>query len=232
MNFPKFPALLVVLFIVIGLLAGCSCCQGGLMNELATGHQSQIRKGEQISINENISGKPWPKVRIYRTVNATPEEVAAVFCDYDNAKAYVPNVLKSTVSNRVSACTVDIDYGLDVPILPDEFYTTRNTVKASEPNGYRIDWKLLRAVQTKDSVGSLRIEPFEGGKALICYENLVTPGSSMAGLLKGKAIQQMGETVAAIAARVESQKASRPADLKREVEELREMLKAEAKATP
>lgn len=230
MNCPKFPALLVVL-VVIGLLAGCSCCEGGLMNELASGHQSQVKKGEQVSINENITGKPWPKVRIYRTVNATPEEVAAVFCDYDNAKAYVPNVLKSTISNRVSACTVDIDYGLDVPILPDEFYTTRNTLKSQAPDIYRIDWKLMRAVQTKDSVGSLRIEPFEG-KALICYENLVTPGSSMAGLLKGKAIQQMGETVAAIAARVESQKKSRPDELKREVAELREMLKAETKAAP
>jgi hypothetical protein len=231
MNRPKFPALLVVLFIIVGLLAGCSCCQGGLMNELATGHQSQVKKGEQVSINENISGKPWPKVWIYRTVNATPEEVAAVFCDYDNAKAYVPNVLKSKISNRLSACTVDIDYGLDVPILPDEFYTTRNTLKASGPDGYRIDWKLVRAVQTKDSVGCLRIEPFDG-KALICYENLVTPGSSMAGLLKGKAIQQMGETVAAIAARVESQKTQRPEELKREVEALREMLKAEAKTAP
>ena len=231
MNRPKFPALLVVLLIVVGLLAGCSCCQGGLMSELATGHQSQVKKGEQVSINENITGKPWPKVRIYRTVNATPEEVAAVFCDYDNAKAYVPNVLKSKISNRLSACTVDIDYGLDVPILPDEFYTTRNTLKAAAPDGYRIDWKLVRAVQTKDSVGCLRIEPFDG-KALICYENLVTPGSSMAGLLKGKAIQQMGETVAAIAARVESQKTQRPEELKREVEALREMLKAEAKTAP
>jgi hypothetical protein len=230
MKLPKFPALLILL-IVIGLLAGCSCCQGGLMNELAAGHQTQIKKGEQVSVNETITGKPWPRVRIYRTVEATPEEVAAVFCDYDNAKAYVPNVLKSTISNRISPCTVDIDYGLDIPILPDEFYTTRNTVKSTSPDTYRIDWKLLRAVQTKDSVGHLRIELFEG-KSLICYENLVTPGSSMAGLLKGKAIQQMGETVAAIAARVESQKTARPAELKREVEALREMLKAEGKTAP
>ena len=215
---------LLVAIVIAGLLAGCGCCRAGLMNELAPDHQALVSKGGQVSINEVIEGKPWPRVKIYRTVDATAEEVAAVFVDYEHAKDYVPNVLKSTISNRAAACTVDIDYGIDVPILPDEFYTTRNTVKFLPPDGYRIDWKLLRAVQTKDSVGSLRIEPFEG-KALMCYDNLVTPGSSMAGLLRGTAIKQMNQTVAAIAARVESQKKSNPADLQREVELLRSLLK-------
>ncbi len=211
-------------FLVFSLLAGCACCQAGLMNELAAGHQTQVKNGEQVSINEVVEGKPWPRVKIYRTIDATPEEVAAVFCNYEQARAYVPNVLSSTISRRVTACTMDIDYGLDVPILPNEFYTTRNTVKNSVPAGYQIDWKLLRAVQTKDSVGSLRIEPFDG-KALICYENLVTPGSSMAGLLKGTAIKQMNQSVDAIAKRVESQKKSNSVDLQREVEALRAALK-------
>lgn len=215
---------LPVAILLFGLMSGCSCCHAGLMSELAQGHQAQVKKGEQVSINEVVEGKPWPHVKIYRTVDATAEEVAAVFVDYEHAKEYVPNVLKSTISNRVAACTVDIDYGLNVPILPDEFYTTRNTVKILPPDGYRIDWKLLRAVQTKDSVGSLRIESFDG-KALICYDNLVTPGSSMAGLLRGTAIKQMNQTVEAIAARVESQKKSNPADLQREVGALRALLK-------
>lgn len=220
----KFRPFSPAAFLVFALLAGCGCCRAGLMNELAAGHQSQVKKGEQVSLSEVIEGKPWPKMRIYRVVNATPEEVAAVFCNYENAKAYVPNVLSSKISNRVAACTLDIDYGLDVPILPDEFYTTRNTVKAVGADGYRIDWKLLRAVQTKDSVGNLRIEPLDG-KALICYENLVTPGSSMAGLLKGTAVKQMNQTVEAIARHVENQKKSNAADLQREVEALRAALK-------
>jgi hypothetical protein len=217
------PGFLRVFGLIFTLSAALALAGPGLLGELPADQQAKLRAGEQISLTEAIEGKPWPKIRIYRTVNARPEEVMAVFVDYSLAHEYVPNVLKSTISNRISACTVDVDYALDVPILPDEFYTTRNILSAPGPDAYRVDWKLLRAVQTKDSVGSLRVEPFEN-KAVICYQNLVTPGSSMAGLLKGTAVKQMNQTVAAIAARVEKQRATNPEGLKREVAALRGML--------
>ncbi len=47
----------------------------------------------------------------------------------------------------------------------------------------------------------------------------------MAGLLRSKAIDQMNDTVKAIAAQVEKQKTANPADLQREVTALREALK-------
>ena len=56
---------------------------------------------------------------------------------------------------------------------------------------------------TKDSVGSIRVEPWEG-RALICYQNLVTPASNIAVLLL-KAVQQMKDTAQALAAKVEDQ---------------------------
>ena len=31
---------------------------------------------------------------------------------------------------------MDVDYGLDVPIFPDEFYTVRNSLKHVEDNSY------------------------------------------------------------------------------------------------
>jgi hypothetical protein len=209
------------LFLIV-TLAGAQAGPG-IWDELNPDQQAKVRAGEQVCLTEPVAGKPWPRLRIYRTVRATPEEVAAVFVNYDFAHEYVPNVLKSTISNRVSPCTVDVDYALDVPILPDEFYTTRNILTAPAPGSFRVDWKLLRAVQTKDSVGCLRIEPY-ADQALICYQNLVTPGSSMAGLLKGTAVKQMNQTVAAIAARVEKQRTANPEGLKREVEALRGML--------
>ncbi len=107
-------------------------------------------------------------MKVYRLIDATPEEVMAVFCDFSTAKSFVPKLLKSDISNKVSPTIVEVDYGVDVPILPDEFYTVRNTIKASGKGCYQVDWKLLRAVQTKDSIGSMRVEPM-GEKCLMGY---------------------------------------------------------------
>jgi hypothetical protein len=46
----------------------------------------------------------------------------------------------------------------------------------------------------------------------------------MAGLLRGKALSQMKETVEAIAARVEKEKTTMPAELKRQVGEMQKAL--------
>jgi len=193
---------------------------GGLIDELSSAQKEVVKSGKQLVITEEIEGKPWPKLKIYQLVAASPEEVAAVFVDYDNAKSYTPNLLKSEVVQKLSGKVKDIDYGVDIPILPDEFYTARNTLSCPEKGVYRVDWKLLRAVQTKDSVGCIRIEPYDD-QSVICYQNLVTPGSSMAGLLRGKALSQMREAVSALVTMVEKQKTSNPAALEKQVANLR-----------
>lgn len=196
---------------------------GSLIDELSAPQQAKVKGGQQVLVTEDIAGKPWPKITVYRAIKASPEEVAAVFFDYANAKDFVPNLLKSEVAQKVSSNCYDVDYILDVPILPDEYYTIRNTIKTAG-SGYRADWKLVRAVQTKDTVGSLRIEPFGDG-SVICYQNLVTPGSGMAGLLRGKAIDQMKETVAAIGTQVEKQKQTNAAGLAKQVKSLQTALR-------
>jgi hypothetical protein len=186
-----------------------------------------MKDGEQVVVIENVDGKPWPRIKIYRFIDASPEQVAAVFFDFENAKSFIPNVFKSEVSNRISACTMDVDYGLDVPIFPDELYTVRNSLRLLGDSTYCVDWKLLRAVLTKDSVGSFRVEPWEG-KSLICYQNLVTPGSNIAVLLRGKAIDQMKETTKAFATQVAKEKSANPPGLKKQVAALRAALKEQS----
>lgn len=195
-----------------------------ILGELDSTQKETLKKGSQVVVIEDIKGKPWPRVTIYKLVKATPEEVAAVFFDYEDNKSFVPNLLKSEISKRISPQSSEVDYGVDVPILPDEYYTVRNTITRIAPDQYRIDWKLVRAVQTKDSVGSFRIEPYED-QTLICYQNLVTPGSSMAGLLRKTAISQMKDAATAIAQRAETLKTRNPEQLKKQVEELRAALK-------
>jgi hypothetical protein len=204
------------------------CCpalmSSTLLDDLDQKQIDQVAKGEQICLLEPVEGKPWPKVRIYQKVGASPEEVAAVFFDYKNAKAYVPKLIKSDVSKQVSPCVADVDYGIDVPILPDEYYTARNTLTSEADGGYLVSWSLVKALQTKASEGSLRIERWNDG-TVIRYTNLVTPSSGMAGLLKSTAIDQMKNTVRAIVTRVEKQKADKPDDLKVEIRDLESALK-------
>jgi hypothetical protein len=206
------------------LLGAPRVVAGSLLSELNAAQKSQMRDGDQVVVVENVEGKAWPRVKIYRFINASPEQVAAVFFDFENAKSFVPNVFKSEISNRVSSCTMDVDYGLDVPIFPDEFYTVRNSLRLVDDSSYCFDWKLLRAVMTKDSVGSFRIEPWED-KALVCYQNLVTPSSNIAVLLRGKAIEQMKETTKALASQIEKERSDNPPGLKRQVAALRAALK-------
>jgi hypothetical protein len=195
-----------------------------VLSELNASQKGSIKAGDQVVVIENVEGNAWPRVKIYRFINAAPEEVAAVFFDFEEAKSFVPNVFKSEISNRVSPCVMEVDYGLDVPIFPDEFYTVRNSLRLVDENSYRFDWKLLRAVMTKDSVGNFRIEPWDG-KALICYQNMVTPSSNIAVLLRSRAIEQMKETTKALAAHIEKERATNPSGLKRQIATLRSALR-------
>ena len=201
----------------------CELHASSLLNELNASQTAEVMAGGQVVLMDEIAGKPWPKVRLYQKIKATSEEVIAVFFDYKNAKTYVPKILKSDISKRVSPCVIEVDYGVDIPILPDEYYTVRNTLQANTGDAYRVDWTLLRALQTKASEGSLRVEPTDGG-AVVCYTNLVTPGSAMAPLLRGKAIEQMRNTVHAIVHQVETQKTSHPEALAAQVAALKKAL--------
>lgn len=197
-----------------------------LLEDLDCKQSEEVARGGQVVILQTVEGKPWPKVRIYQKVTATPQEVAAVFFDYKNAKAFVPKVIKSDISRQVSPCVAEVDYGVDIPILPDEYYTALNTMTSEADGGYLVTWSLVKALQTKASEGSLRIERWKDG-TVIRYTNLVTPGSVMAGILRTPAIEQMKNTVRAIVSRVEKQKAEKPVELREEIRCLESALKSE-----
>lgn len=200
----------------------------GLLDELNTADRAKVLSGQQVLLKEEVQGKPWPRVRVYQLVRATPEEVAAVFFDYNNSKTYVPDLLHSRISKRISPCVLEVDYEVDVPILADEAYTARNDLKATEGGGFCVTWNLIRALQTKDATGNLRIEPYGEGDSILCYTNLVTPSSGMAGVLKKLAIARMEKTVESMVRQVQNQKKNHPKDLALQVEALREALASES----
>jgi hypothetical protein len=201
----------------------------GVIEDLSHDQRLDLQKGDLIVLEQDIPGKPWPRVRIYKRIKATPEEVAAVFFDYATAKSYIPDVLESKISKRITSCVMEVDYEVDVPILPDEAYTARNEMKALG-EGYQVSWTLLRALQTKAAEGNLLIEPFENGSSVIRYTNLVTPSSGMAKILRGPALFRMQKTVLAIGEKAEKQKSNHPEELATQVARLREALESSVEA--
>ena len=188
-----------------------------VLDDLTANQKNTIESGGQVVIEKELPDKPWPQVIVYQRVKATPEEVAAVFLDYENAKSYIPDVLGSVISKSISRKIIEVDYWVDVPILPDEHYTARNEISQPENNVYVISWKLIRALQTKDAEGHLRIEPLPSGFSVIRYTNLVTPGSAMAKILRTPAIERMKRSVHSIVNHTEKQKALQPAELAKQV---------------
>jgi len=212
------------LLLSILLLPAAPLIAQSLLEDLSQSQLAEIGNGRQVLTTQIVEGKPWPRVRLYQKIQAaSPEEVAAVFFNYKNAKSFIPMVIKSDISRQISPRVSEVDYGIDIPILPNEFYTARNSMVADADGSYCVSWELVKALQTKASEGNLRIEAMGDG-SVIRYTNLVTPGSAMAGLLKSPAIDQMKNTVHAIVRQAEAQKREHPLELAIEVQALQQAL--------
>jgi hypothetical protein len=218
------------LFFLLVAVIGATAAKGfaGLLDELDASDRAKVLAGHQVALQEEVEGKPWPRLRIYQLVRASAEDVAAVFFDYDNSKTFVPDLLHSKISKKISPCVLEVDYEVEVPILADEAYTARNVLKTTDDGGYRVSWNLVRALQTKDATGHLRIEPRGEDSSIICYTNLVTPSSGMAGILKKIGISRMKKTVEAMVRQIQNQKSNHPNDLARQVAALREAIASES----
>ena len=164
------------------LLAAAPRAEAQAADELTAEQRRTIEEGRVVFVTLDVATSAWPRACVYQRIDASPEEAAAVFTNYERQLAYIPNLKEATISRVIDPLTVEVDYTLDLPIVADEHYTVRDQLSTS-PDGasYRIDWLLLRATSTKATEGSVRFEP-HGHGALMAYCNLVTPGGRLARL--------------------------------------------------
>ena len=174
--------------------------------ELSAAQRDSLDRGEIVVVTEMRESSPWPAVTVYAFADATPEEAAAVFTDYEHHVAYIPAATKSTISRIVDRATVEVDYTIAIPLLPDEHYTVRDRISRAGADSYRVDWLLVRASSTKATVGHALFSPHVNQRTqrpgtLLEYYNFVTPGTRLAGLpfIRTRSIQQIGETARAVA---------------------------------
>lgn len=189
-------------------------------------------------VTERVPDSPWPRVIVYRFIDATPEEAVAVFADYARHASYMPNLAYSRV-HVIDDTTADVDYQLRVPLLPDERYTVRDRLRrytvpgmqAESATSYQVTWSLVRASSTRAADGDARFEPCASRRlarrgTLLIHRNLVVPGFRLAslGFIRARAIAQARATADAIAAEVERERNQDAALLGREVAALRAAL--------
>jgi hypothetical protein len=195
-----------------------------LWDELTPAQLKVVQEGGRVMTTTTVSGQPWPSVRVYQMISASPEQVTAIFFDYNTAYTYVPHLLQSTISKTIDPRTHEVDYRMAIPPLPEERYTVRNSLHPVANGIYEIDWKLLRATSTRASEGSFRIQAYGNNQSIFCYSNLVVPGTRLAVILRGLALEQVQKNIDALIQQTAKQITLHPDSLRHQVSALRHAL--------
>lgn len=184
------------------VILSASALVADLIKEVPKSQRDELAEGQTVVRSTDVPGSPWPQLSLYRVVNAPPAVVAALFTDYDAAPSYTPGLLAAQVIATNPDGTKDVRYTVKVPVLQKISYTVRNTYSQSGPN-FTVSWKLLQSPLAKQSDGSLRIDPYDGDRTLLCYTNLCVPITNLVSGLKNQALVEAKNTVLALATEAE-----------------------------
>lgn len=224
------------LLVFVALLRGASSVWGdsetGLLGQLSARQQEQLAKGETVIVTETVPDSAWPRYLIYNLVNASPEEVAAVFWNCELEPLYIPNCLSVHILERPLPSVQLGEFTLNMPfLLPNEVYVSRMELHPSSPDSAGISWTVISSRYIRACEGDLRIEsylPREGAregarrseKSLLRYTNLVKPSGRFASLLRSRAGIQVLESVKALIRQVDHEVSADPLLLARQIKTL------------
>jgi len=203
----------------------------GALDELNTADQAKVKSGELVETFEDV-GKAWPKIRVYQKINASPEESAAVFSDYERHASYFSHITRSKISKIINKRTVEIDYSIKYIGLISEDYTVRDQISTYNSgagvgdDSYQVIWNLVKAQSTQYSEGSARFEKLDNG-TLLSYYSFVIPADHMSsswGWVVDGAKKAVKDAVISLKGQIEKEKSQTPDDLKNEVNRLENLL--------
>lgn len=194
--------------------------------ELPAAQQARISKGQQVVIEEEVPGEPWPALTIWQQVTCTPAELAGVFWDSELDVKYLPGCIGARIISRPKPSVQETRFTLKMPFfLPNEVYVSRIEVTRPEATqgSYKITWNVVESLYAKSCKGEILILP-HGSMTLIRYRNFMVPRSKMAGILKGPGMNRVVESVRALVAQVEREVRESPALLEKQQQELQRAL--------
>lgn len=148
---------------------------------------------------------------MYRRVAASPEDVMAVYADFEGQVRYLPELVTSRVVARLAPGTFQVFYEYEVS-GPNERYTVTVAV-ARVAKGLEATWDLLSARYARRLSGAIRVEPLGAG-ALITYSSRVDPGPLGVHLGSPASVsRRLRDTVEALTSEVERLRAREPETL-------------------
>jgi hypothetical protein len=183
-----------------------------------------------------IESAPWPRVRLFRFINATPEQSVAMLADYAHQRDYNADLdVAQVVKYRDSARTeVYFSYRPKKVLgfsLPRITYTVLDQIHREPNDTYAISWHLLSGSNVKSIQGSARFSPWTNpatGQAgtLLTYDQFVWPDVVGASLffVRRKAVGEMVKAINAIASETERERLSDKSGLDKQIAELRRAL--------
>lgn len=180
--------------------------------KLTSVDHEKILRGEIVHQEKMHQEKPWPERMLFLKVDASPLEAMAVFAAYNYQKNYVPNVIKSEVTEHLGPLKTIVDYEHKTPWpLPNiKFKQKHQLVKRGKE--IFLYWKQVESSATKENYGSVSFVPYKG-KTLMIYNAMVYPNSIFAGLIKETAKEKLFDSLKAIREHTQQLKSSSPAKL-------------------
>lgn len=198
---PSLRSILPILLFALWLFPAPTGFGSSLIKSLTPDELREVESGETIVRAKDLSGEAWPRLTVFRIINAPATDVAKLFTDYESAPSYTPGMLGAEVINEPGTNIKDVRYTVKVPVLGTISYVVRNEY-SQKGTDFEVVWKLLESPLASASNGSLIIEPI-GDRTILQYTNHVTPSIPMAGALKNQARKEAVTTVEAIAKEAE-----------------------------
>ena len=190
----------------------------------------EISRGRVVMIQRDVEGTPWPRVRLHRFIDATPEQSIAMLADYAHRRTYLADLKEVRIERQLDSGRIEVffRYASNVPLVPDVSYTLVDRLHRDRDGSYSIGWTLRSGKRVKRIDGNARFSrwtnPATGRVGtLLTYDNYVVPDFRFAsvGVVRHKAIAAMGVAVEAIAVEVERELAHDAPLLERQVAALR-----------
>lgn len=180
---------------ILTLLALFPLSSYALRAGLSAEDLEKLRQGGEIQRVEELKGEVFPRVTLIHLIPHTPHQNMKVFTEFENHKKFIPGLVKSEVVKTQGNAT-DVAFEMDLPIVKNSRYTTRNTV-VYEGKDAILTWDLVKSEEVKKTKGMVMFEEFEG-KTLFTYVTHITPDSSFAWAVKSRVVPDVKKNIDAV----------------------------------